>query len=332
VGGGRRARQTASASLLCAVLAFVPVAPTRAPAQDFPLRPIHLVVPNPAGGGMDALARVFGKSLEARLGQPVVVENRPGQGTSLGAAAVARAAPDGYTLLQASSSTLAINASLYKKLPYDPVVDFTPISLFAAVPFVLVVHPSLPATSFAAFVALAREKPGALSYASAGVGSVHHIFMELVKAKAGIDVSHVPYRGGGPALTDVVAGHVPMMFADVGQALPYVKDGRLRALAVSTGRRVETLPDVPTLDEAGLSGVDASDWQALVAPANLPGAVRARLHTAVVEAIAAPETRGFMIARGVVPLTSSPAELADYVKSEITRWGEVVRSAGATAE
>jgi tripartite-type tricarboxylate transporter receptor subunit TctC len=333
---GRRAPEphTLSASLSAAALAaaFLFAAPAIAVAQEYPTRPVHLVVPNPAGGGMDALARVYGKALEARLGQPVVVENRPGQGTSLGGAAVARALPDGYTLLQASASTLAINVSLYKKLGYDPLTDFTPIALFAAVPFVLVVHPSLQVTSFRDFVALAKAKPGGLSYASAGVGSVHHIFMELVKVKAGLDIHHVPYRGGGPALTDVVGGHLPMMFADAGQALPFVKEGRLLALAVSTGKRVETLPDVPTLHEAGLAGVDMSDWQALVAPADLPESIRTKLHAALADAMAAPETRAFMAGRGLQTLSSTPAELAAYIRSEITRWAEVVKAAGASAE
>jgi tripartite-type tricarboxylate transporter receptor subunit TctC len=301
-------------------------------AQNYPNRPVHLVVPNPAGGGTDAYARILAKGLEQTLGQPVIVENRPGQGTSIGGAAVSRAAPDGYTLLLATSSTLAINVSLYKKLPYDPLKDFTPISLVAAVPFVVVVHPSLQVASLEELIALAKRKPGELSYASAGVGSVHHIFAEKLKALAGIDIKHVPYRGGGPALIDVVAGHVPIMFADAGQATPYIKAGHLKALGVTVGTRLETLPDVPTLNEAGAPGYDASDWQCVVGPAGLPAPIVAKLNTAIGEVVAAPETKAFLLARGMQGLTSTPTELESYVRKEIPRWAEVVTAAGASAD
>jgi tripartite-type tricarboxylate transporter receptor subunit TctC len=289
-------------------------------AQDYPNRPVHLIVPNPAGGGTYAYALILAKGLEQRLGQPVVVENRSGQGTSIGAAMVSRATPDGYMLLLATSSTLAINVSLYKNLSYDPLKDFTPISLVATVPFVVVVNPSLQVTSLRELIVLAKSKPGELSYASAGVGSVHHIFAEKLKALAGIDIKHVPYRGGGPALIDVIAGHVPIMFADAGQAVPYIKDGRLKALGVTVGKRLETLPDVPTLNEAGASGYDASDWQCLVGPAGLPGSIVAKLNKAILDVIAAPETIAFLQARGMQGLTSTPAELESYVRLEIPRW------------
>jgi tripartite-type tricarboxylate transporter receptor subunit TctC len=229
-----------------------------APAQDYPVKPVRIVVPYAAGGGTDALARFLAGGLERRLGQPFIIENRPGQGTATGAAHVARAAPDGYTLLAATSSTLAFNPSVYKKLPYDPVADFSLVSLIAAVPFVLVVNPALPVGSVAELVALAKAKPGALSYGSGGMGAPHHIYMELFKSMTGTDIKHIPYRGGGPALNDVVAGHVPMMFGDVAPVTGLVREGRVKALGVTVGSRVESIPDVPTMVEAGLAGYEAS--------------------------------------------------------------------------
>ncbi len=204
-------------------------------AQPYPTKPVRIVVPYAAGGGTDALARYLAHGLERRLGQPFIIENRPGQGTATGATYVARTAPDGYTLLAATSSTLAFNPSVYKKLAYEPTSDFSLISLIAAVPFVLVVNPSLPANSVRELIALARSKPGELSYASGGMGAPHHIYMELFKSMTGVDIKHIPYRGGGPALGDVVAGHVPIMFGDVGQVTGLVREGRVRGLGVTVG-------------------------------------------------------------------------------------------------
>ena len=209
-------------------------------ARQYPAKPVRIVVPYAAGGGTDALARFLAQGLERQLGQPFIIENRAGQGTATGGAYVARSAPDGYTLLAATSSTLAFNPSVYKKLPYDPLVDFSPISLVAAVPFVLVVNPSLPANSVSDLVKLAKAKPGALSYASGGMGAPHHVYMELFKSMTGTDIRHIPYRGGGPALGDVVAGHVPIMFGDIGPVTGLVREGRVKALGVTVGKRVET--------------------------------------------------------------------------------------------
>ena len=301
-------------------------------AQNYPNRPVHFVVPNPAGGGTDAYGRVIAKGLEQRLGQPVVVENRAGQGSSLAGAAVARAAPDGYTLLMATASTVAINVSVYKKLSYDPLKDFTPISMVAEVPFVLVAHPSLQVASLAQLIALARSKPGGLSYASAGIGSVHHVFFEKLKTQTGIDIKHVPYRGGGPALVDVLAGHVPLMVADAGQASLYIKEGLLKGLGVTVRKRLEALPEVPTLDEAGATGYDASDWVCLVGPAGLPEPIVARINATLREVIAAPETKAVFQARDMNGVTSTPAELKSFIREEISRWAEVVAAAGATVD
>jgi tripartite-type tricarboxylate transporter receptor subunit TctC len=303
-----------------------------ASAQDYPSKPVRIVVPYAAGGGTDALARYLAHGLERRLGQPFVIENRPGQGTAIGAAYVARAAPDGYTLLAATSSTLAINPSVYKKLSYDPLTDFAPISLIAAVPFVLVVNPSLPARSVAELVALAKSKPGELSYASGGMGAAHHIYVELFKSMTGVDVKHVPYRGGGPALADVVAGHVPIMFGDVGQVTGLVREGQVRALGVTVGRRVETIPDVPTMVEAGLAGFEANSWQSLVAPANLPPPIVAALSKALSAMLAEPTTKEHFLALGMQPLSSTPEEFTAYLRAEIGKWAPIIKAAGATED
>ena len=301
-------------------------------ADDYPTRPVRLVVPYAAGGGTDAMARFVARGLEPRLGQPVIVENRPGSGTATGGAHVAKAAPDGYTLLMATSSTLAINASMYKNLPYDPAVDFSPISMVATVPFVLIVHPALGVTSVDGLLRLARQKPGALSYASGGVGAPHHVYMELLKSIAGLDIKHIPYRGGGPALTDVVAGHVPIMFADVAQALELVQSGRDIALGVTTATRVATMPQVPTLQEAGIADYEANSWQCMVAPARLAEPIVTRLNKALVEVLATRETQVHFTKLGVQPLATTPAETSAYIRREIARWAKVVRSLGTIEE
>ena len=298
-------------------------------AQDYPVKPVRIVVPYAAGGGTDALARFLAGGLERRLGQPFIIENRPGQGTATGAAHVARAAPDGYTLLAATSSTLAFNPSVYKKLPYDPVADFSLISLIAAVPFVLVVNPALPVGSVAELVALAKAKPGALSYGSGGMGAPHHIYMELFKSMTGTDIKHIPYRGGGPALNDVVAGHVPMMFGDVAPVTGLVREGRVKALGVTVGSRVETIPDVPTLVEAGLAGYEANSWQSLVAPANLKPPVVAALNGALAGFLAEPSTREHFLKLGMRPMSSTPEEFGEHLRAEIAKWAPIIKAAGA---
>ena len=303
-----------------------------AAVKNYPAKPVRIVVPYAAGGGTDALARYLAQGLERRLGQPFIIENRPGQGTATGGAYVARAAPDGYTLLAATSSTLAFNPSVYKKLPYDPLVDFSPISLVAAVPFVLVVNPSLPVGSVSDLIKLAKARPGELSYASGGMGAPHHIYMELFKSMTGTDIRHIPYRGGGPALGDVVAGHVPIMFGDVGPVTGLVREGRVKALGVTVGKRVETLPDVPTLLEAGLPGYEANSWQSLVAPANVPLPIVAALNTALTAFLAEPATRSHFLQLGMQPLSSTPQEFASYLRAEIAKWAPIINAAGATED
>ncbi|MCC6889111.1 MAG: tripartite tricarboxylate transporter substrate binding protein [Hyphomicrobiales bacterium] len=298
-------------------------------AQDYPSQPVKVVVPFPAGGGTDAIARWFAKGLEARFGQPFVVENRAGSGTTLGAAFVARAAADGYTIMLGTSSTYAIAPNVYKKVPFDPVRDFAPIALVAEVPFVLVVHPALPVTSVKELVALLRSKPGAMSYASAGIGTQHHVNAELLKTLTGIEMTHVPYRGGGPALQDVVAGHVPIYFGDVSTVMPLARAGKVRALALTIAQRLEAFPEVPTMQEAGIANYNASAWQAFVAPAGTPAAIVARLNQALIEIVKSPETRKRFHELGLRPLSSTPDELGAYMTSELVRWGKVVEAAGA---
>lgn len=300
-----------------------------ASAQDYPTQPVKLVVPFPAGGGTDALARWFAKGLEAKFSQPFVVENRAGSGTTLGAGFVARAAPDGYTIMLGTSSTYAIAPNVYKKVPFDPVKDFAPIALVAEVPFVLVVNPSLPVTSVAELVALVKSKPGAMSYASAGIGTQHHVNAELLKTLTGISMTHVPYRGGGPALSDVVAGHVPIYFGDVSTVMPLARAGKVRALALTIAQRLDAFPEVPTMHEAGIANYNASAWQAFVAPAGTPAALITRLNRALIEIVQSPDTQTRFLELGLRPLTSTPDELGAHMRSEIVRWGKVVEAAGA---
>jgi tripartite-type tricarboxylate transporter receptor subunit TctC len=298
-------------------------------AQDYPAQPVKIVVPFVAGGGTDAIARWFAKGLEAKLGQPFIVENRAGSGTTLGAAFVARSVPDGYTLLLGTSSTYSIAPNVYKKVPFDPINDFAAIALVAEVPFVLIVNPSLPARSVKELVELVKGKPGAYSYASAGIGTQHHVNAELLKTLTGISLTHVPYRGGAPAYQDVVAGHVPIMFGDASQVLPLARAGKVRPLAVTIRQRLDTMPEVPTMHEAGITNYSASAWIAVVAPARTPPAIVGTLNEALVALVKSPETQKRFTGLGLRPLTSTPGELAAFMKTELVRWGKVVEAAGA---
>lgn len=260
-------------------------------------------------------------------------KNKPGAGTIFGASQVAKAQPDGYTLLMATSTTLAINKTLYRKLPYDPAADFTPIALVAAVPFVLVVNPSLPVHSLNEFIAYAKSKPGELSYGSAGIGSPQHLGAEMLKTAAALDIKHVPYRGSVPAMLDVIAGHIPLMVVDLQPALPQIREGKLRALGVTAAARVGSAPDIPTLAETGLSNFELVAWQGVVAPAGLPRTVIDRLAGEIAALVATPETRAKLNALALEPLTgSTPDSFAAYVRSEIERWAPIVKASGATLE
>ncbi|MGH6768264.1 MAG: Bug family tripartite tricarboxylate transporter substrate binding protein [Xanthobacteraceae bacterium] len=315
-------------SKLATLVAFA-LAAVSAQAQEYPTQPVKVVVPFVAGGGTDAIARWFAKGLEAKLRQPFVVENRAGSGTTIGAAYVARSAPDGYTLLLGTSSTYSIAPNVYKKVPFDPIKDFAPIALVAEVPFVLFVNPALPVKTVMELVKLVKSKPGAFSYASAGIGTQHHVNAELLKTLTSIQMTHVPYRGGAPAYQDVVAGHVPIMFGDVSQVLPLARAGKVRALAVTIRQRLDTMPDVPTMHEAGITNYSASAWIAVVAPAKTPAPIVARLNKALVELVHAPETQKRFADLGLQAVSSTSEELGVYMKSELVRWGKVVQAAGA---
>jgi tripartite-type tricarboxylate transporter receptor subunit TctC len=323
----RRTIALVAALAFCSALGVDP-----ASAQDYPQRPVKVVVPFPAGGGTDALTRFIAKGMEQRLGQPFIVENRGGAGTTLAATAVARSAPDGYTIMVGTASTFAVAPGLYKRLAYDPNKDFAPVMLFATVPFVLVVNPSLGVSNVKELVALAKSKPGELSYASAGVGAVHHIFCELFMSMTGIDMKHVPYRGGGAALNDVVAGHVPIYFADAGPAAPLIRSGQLRALGVTTAMRASHLPEVPTLHEAGVTGYEANTWQMMVGPARMPEPVVARLNAALGEVMLTAAAQSYFTGLGMQPRTSTPVEAAEHIRVEAGRWTKIIQGIGVSID
>ena len=300
-----------------------------AQAQDYPNRTVTIVVPYAAGGGLDVFARQLAQRLSERLGKPFVVENRPGAGTVIGSNYVAKAAPDGYTIMLGTSTPFAINVMLHKNLPYDPAKDFAPVIITSDAPFLLLVHPQQPVHSVADLVKLAKSKPGQLSYASAGPGSPQHLSFELLKSLTGINVVHVPYRGDAPALTDLVAGHIPTQFAQPTPVLPLLRDHKVRALAVSSTKRLAPAPDIPTVAEAGVPGFDFVSWQMVVAPAGTPKPILDKLHAELKSILALPEIKKEFADTGRIPVDSPPvAELPRFVTSEIVRLGKVVEAAG----
>src|SRR4051812_2782274 len=298
-------------------------------AAEYPTRPVTLIVAFTPGGPSDVLARILGKKLEQLLGQPFVIENRPGAGGNIAAELAARAMPDGYTLLMGNNSILATNASLYRKVNFDPEKDFAPISLIGSQANILVVNPALPVHSMAELIALAKARPGQLNFASSGYGAAAHLAGELFKAQAHIDIVHVAYKGAAPALQDVIAGHVQMMFATAASVVGHVHDGLVRPLAVTTLTRTAVLPDIPTVAELGLAGFDATTWHGLVAPAATPKDVIDTLHRATVAALNDPATRKALGELGVDVAGSSPAEFSAYIRTEIPKWRAVVQAAGA---
>ena len=303
----------------------------QAHAQDYPTRPVTIVVPTGPGGGMEMVARLVAPRLEQRLGKPFVIENRPGAGTNIGATAVARSAPDGHTLLMATSSTMAINASIYKSLPFDPQKDLMPVALYARVPFVLVVNPSSPAQTAADLVKLAKEKPGTLSFGTSGTGTASHLFAELFKMQTGVEVTHVPYKSMVQPLNDVLGGHLNYMFSDLSPALPLVRDGKLRALGVTSATRVPTAKEIPTLAESGVLGYEAVAWLMIVTRAGLPQGILDKLYSEVKAILAEPDIREQIARFGMIPRDSPPPdELHRYVASETVRWSRIVQQAGAT--
>ncbi|MBX9829989.1 MAG: tripartite tricarboxylate transporter substrate binding protein [Xanthobacteraceae bacterium] len=300
-----------------------------APAADYPARPVTILVAFTPGGPSDVLSRIIGKRLQDILHQPFIIENRPGAGGNIAAEQVKNATPDGYTLLMGNNSILATNAALYKKLNYDAERDFLPISLVGTQANILVVNPNVPANSMQELIALAKASPGALNFASSGHGAAAHLAGELFKTEAKINIVHVAYKGAAPALQDVIAGHVQMMFATAASVIGLVKQGKVRALAVTTPKRTALLPDLPTVDELGIKGFDATTWHGLVAPAGTPKEVIDALHIATTEALKDPATQKALTDLGVDIIGNTPREFADYIKSEIPKWTAVVKASGA---
>jgi tripartite-type tricarboxylate transporter receptor subunit TctC len=299
-------------------------------AQSYPVRPIRLVVPFGAGGGTDNLARIIEPLVTKALGVPLVIENRPGGGSTIGMDQVAKAAPDGYTLVMTDTS-IAVNPSL-KPLPYDTINDFAPVSLLATAPVILVAHPSVPAKTLAEFVALAKQKPGEFNYASGGIGASTHLGGELLKFVAGIDVKHVPYKGTGPAMNDLISGHVQVMFSGISSARPFMDAGTLRALAVTGDTRNAAAPDVPTFAEAGLPGVTASTYSGVLAPKVTPQEIVDRLSAEFARAVRDPEVVKRIGELGYLPIGGGPSDYAANIRSEIAKWAPVIKAANIKAE
>jgi tripartite-type tricarboxylate transporter receptor subunit TctC len=302
-------------------------------AAAWPERPVRWIVAYPAGAGTDIVARLLGQRLSERLGKPVVVENKPGAGGAIGLEAIANATPDGYTIGMADTGPLAINPALYKQLGYDPQASFAPVSLLANLPFVLTVHPDLPVHSVRELIALAKQKPGQINYASVGNGSSVHLSTELFKTLAGVDLVHIAYKGSAPALQDLLGGQVQVMFVNLLSSLPAIQAGKLRLLAVTPSKRLVNLPDVPTVAEAGVPGYEYQSWFGMVVPAKTPQEIIARLNQEVVATLAEPEIRARLIEQGgVEPVGSTPEAFAATIQADLARYADLVKRTGAKVE
>jgi len=314
------------------VMAFCTLASTISHAQDFPRRAITLILPFSAGGVTDQVARLVAGKVADNIGNPVVVENRPGGGGQIAAGAVKQAPPDGYTLLVGDIGTHAINASLYNKLPYDPVKDFVAITLIARVPNMLVVNPSIPANNVKELIALLKANPGKYSFASSGNGTSQHLSGELFKTMAGVDMQHIPYKGSPPALQDVVGGQVAMTFDNITTAWPLAKAGKLKALAVTTVTRSSIAPDVPTLAESGLPGFEVGSWQGVFAPAGTPPEIVKRLNAEILKILKLPDVSEKLVGLGAEPVGNTSEEFTAMVKAEVVKWADVVKKSGAKVD
>jgi tripartite-type tricarboxylate transporter receptor subunit TctC len=301
-------------------------------AQTYPSKSIRMVVPFPPGGTTDILARTIGQKMAEDWGQPVVIDNRPGAGGNIGSDLVAKAPPDGYTLLMGTISTHAINPSLYKKLPFDPARDFAPISRVGTLPNILIVHPSVPVKSVKELIELAKSKPGDLNFASSGVGTSLHLSGELFNSMAGVKLVHIPYKGSSPALADLLGGQVKIMFDNLPSALPHVKAGKLKPLAVTSTKRVAVLPEVPTVSESGLPGFEVTSWFAVYAPAKTPKDIVTKLNGEIVKILRSADVKDKLAQLGVDAAPTTPEELAAFAKAETEKWGKVVKATGASAD
>ena len=301
-------------------------------AQDYPSKSIRLVVPYPPGSGTDIVGRLLAQRLSENLGQQVYVDNRPGAGATNGTTAVAKATPDGYTILMADLGPLAIGPSFYRQLPYDPVKELAPISQVAVLPFLLVVHPSVPAHNVPDLIALAKTKPGELNYASVGNGTAVHLATELFRQLAGIDIVHVPYKGSAPALTDLVAGRTSMMFVNVLSARGFLESGQLRALAIGTAQRSPAMPDIPTVSESAMPDFRAVVWFGLLAPAETPRPIVDKLNAEIVRVLRLPEFKQKLAEQGAEAVPSSPEEFSAHIQAEIAKWAQVIKTSGVRME
>jgi len=319
---------TVAAGLLAAGACF---AQTQASAAGYPSRPVRLVVPFAPGGTTDVVGRIVAEKLSERLGQPFVVDNRAGANMIVGSEIVARAAPDGHTLLMVAAG-FAVNPSLRKKLPYDSERDFTPVGLVVGGPYLMVVHPSVPATTVSEFIAWVKARPGEVNYASVGAGSPPHLAAELLKIAAGIDMQHVPYKGGSAVVPDLIAGRVSVFFGSISTLGPHVRAGKIRAIAVTTAKRAPAMPEMPTFVESGLAGYEVNGWYGLLASGKTPRAIVARLNAVLTQALTDAETRARFMKIGMDPAPGSPEEFAALIRSEIAKWAKVVRAAGIKPE
>jgi tripartite-type tricarboxylate transporter receptor subunit TctC len=315
--------------LLAAALAALPMA---AFAQGYPSKPIRFVVPYPPGGPLDIIARLLGQKVSESVKQPVIVDNKPGAGGNIGADFVAKAQADGYTILMGAVATHAINPTLYAKIPYDAVRDFSPVTQVASTPNVLVVNPSLPVASVADLIAHARANPGKLNFGSGSTGSAGHLAGELFKSAAGVQMTHVPYKGAAPAMQDLIGGQIHLMFDNMASSLTQVRAGRVKALAVTTAKRSSLAPELPTVAESGLAGFDISTWFGIFAPAGTPREAIARLHAEFTRALAAPDVREKMINLGAEPVGNTPAEFATFIRAEAEKYARVIKASGAKVD
>jgi tripartite-type tricarboxylate transporter receptor subunit TctC len=314
---------------LFAVLVFVTAS---ALAQSYPTRPVKLVVPFAPGGSADLVARLIGRALGETWGQQVIVENKGGGSGMIGNDFVAKSAPDGYTLTVGTMGPFSVNPTLFEKMPYDPIRDFAPITLTGIASHVLVANPSVPVHTVGELIALAKQKPGQLTFASSGTGNATHLTFELFKSMAGLDIVHVPYKGGGPAMADLVGGQVSFSFASMPSALPYVKAGRLRAIAVGGSRRSPLFPDVPTVAEAGLPGFVSEDWQGILAPARTPATIVAKLNAELVRMLHMPEMEARLAGAGFDVKTTTPQEFAEFIREDTAKWAKVLKRTGTKAQ
>ena len=320
-------------SLLAATTAALGLAmPGAASAQGYPARPVRMIVTFAAGGGADYVARVMAPKLGEALGQPVVVDNRPGANGTVGADLVAKAAPDGYTLVLGAAGTLVVAPHLLAGMPFDPLKDLTPVSLVAISPFVVTLHPSVQANSVRELIALAKASPGKINYGTSGTGGSPQLATELFKSMTGVDMLHIPLKGAAPALTDVIAGNSQLIFATALSVQPYLQAGRLRPLAVTTAKRIDTLPDLPTIAESGVPGFEASTWHGMVVPTGTPRAVIARLNSEVNAILEQPDLRKLLVNQGAQIQGGTPERFAAYIKSEVPKWAKVIRDSGARVD